>query len=164
MCVLKSFPFHTPTKTSNDSQEMGSESWKEWLLRLRRTTRPGFNIWICFMLTETPSWFRNVHMLHELVRVRKVVTRSLPRSLLVYDTCRHIRTKRHAVIWYELACTHKKRSEISREKRFFGLVTRPVRRTFHGWPCPSCPSSHSSFLHTTFSKERGDVQNWKSFF
>jgi hypothetical protein len=29
---------------------------------------------------------------------------------------------------YELACAHKKRSEISGETRFFGLVVRPVRR------------------------------------
>ena len=48
---------------------------------------------------ETPSCFRNVHTLHELACVRKVVTRSLPRFLLVYDTCRHIRTKGHTVIW-----------------------------------------------------------------
>ena len=33
---------------------------------------------------------------------------------------------------YELACAHKKRSEISGETRFVGLVTRPVRRAFHG--------------------------------
>ncbi len=47
---------------------------------------------------ETPSCFRNEHTLHELVCVRKVGTRSLPRFLLVYATCRHMRTKRHAVI------------------------------------------------------------------
>ncbi len=33
---------------------------------------------------------------------------------------------------YELACAHKKRSEISGAHRFFGLVPRPVRRAFHG--------------------------------
>jgi hypothetical protein len=33
---------------------------------------------------------------------------------------------------YELACAHKKRSEISGETRFVGLVARPVRRAFHG--------------------------------
>ncbi len=33
---------------------------------------------------------------------------------------------------YELACAHKKRSEISGAQRFFGLVARPVRRAFHG--------------------------------
>jgi hypothetical protein len=33
---------------------------------------------------------------------------------------------------YELACAHKKRSEISGETRFSGLVSRPVRRVFHG--------------------------------
>ena len=60
-----------------------------------------------------------MHTLHELAYVRKVVTRSLPRFLFVYVTCRHVRTKRHAVI-YELACAHKKRSEICGAKRFFG--------------------------------------------
>jgi hypothetical protein len=34
---------------------------------------------------------------------------------------------------YELARAHKKRSEISGETRFFGLVARPVRRAFHGY-------------------------------
>ena len=33
---------------------------------------------------------------------------------------------------YELASAHKKRSEISGETHFVGLVTRPVRRAFHG--------------------------------
>jgi hypothetical protein len=33
---------------------------------------------------------------------------------------------------YELASAHKKRSEISGETRFVGLVARPVRRAFHG--------------------------------
>jgi hypothetical protein len=35
---------------------------------------------------------------------------------------------------YELAWAHKKRSEISGAKRFFGLVVWPVRRAFHGCP------------------------------
>ena len=48
---------------------------------------------------ETPSCCRNVRTRHELACVRKVVTRSLPRFLLVHVTCRHMRTKRHAVIW-----------------------------------------------------------------
>ena len=48
---------------------------------------------------ETPSCFRNVSTLHELVCLRKVVTRSLTRFLLVNATCRHVRRKRHAVIW-----------------------------------------------------------------
>ena len=40
---------------------------------------------------------------------------------------------------YERACAHKKRSEISAEKRFFGLVARRVRRVFHG-----CPSTYAA--------------------
>ena len=48
---------------------------------------------------ETQSCCRNVRTCHELACVCKVVTRSLTRFLLVYDTCRHMRTKRHAVIW-----------------------------------------------------------------
>ena len=64
---------------------------------------------------EIPSCFRNVHTLHELACVREVVTSSLPRFLLVYATCRH-----------------KKRSKISGEKRFLGLVARPVRRASQG--------------------------------
>ena len=39
---------------------------------------------------ETPSCFRNVHTLHELTCVRKVVTHSLPRFLLVHVTYRHM--------------------------------------------------------------------------
>ncbi len=48
---------------------------------------------------ETQSCFRNVYTLHELTYVRKVVTGSLTRFLLVDDTCRHVRRKRHGVIW-----------------------------------------------------------------
>jgi hypothetical protein len=47
---------------------------------------------------ETPFCFRNVRTLHELACVRKVVTRSLPKFLLVHSTCRHVRTKK--------ACSH----------------------------------------------------------
>jgi hypothetical protein len=61
---------------------------------------------------ETPSCSasgpRNVHTLHELVCVRKVVTRSMPRFLLVYATCRHMRQK--GLQSHEFACAHKKRA------------------------------------------------------
>ena len=46
---------------------------------------------------ETPCCFRNVRTLHEVVRVRKVVTRSLPRSLLVF----HMQTYEN-----KKACSH----------------------------------------------------------
>ena len=81
---------------------------------------------------ETTSCFRNVRTLHELACGRKVVTRSLTRFLLVHATCRHMRTEQKGMQSHELACAHKKRSEISGETRFFGLVARPERRAFHG--------------------------------
>ncbi len=34
--------------TSSDSQEMETETWKEGILRWRRTRRTGVNIWMCF--------------------------------------------------------------------------------------------------------------------
>jgi hypothetical protein len=58
---------------------------------------------------ETPSCFRNVRTPHELVYVRKVVSRSLPRFLLVYATCRHVITKRHEVIRTSVSTQETKR-------------------------------------------------------
>jgi hypothetical protein len=51
---------------------------------------------------------------------------------VLLGTC-HMQTwEQKGIQSYELACTHKKRSEISGETRFFGLVARPVRWVFHG--------------------------------
>ena len=78
-----------------------------------------------------------MHTRHEVACVRKVVTRSLRRSCWCMphaDTC-----EQKGMQAYERACAHKKRSEISAEKRFFGLVARRVRRVFHG-----CPSTYAA--------------------
>ncbi len=48
---------------------------------------------------KSPFVWLFVRTLHELACVRRVVTRSLPRFLLVHSTWRHSRTKKHAVIW-----------------------------------------------------------------
>ena len=66
---------------------------------------------------ETPCCFRNVQTCHELPCVRKVVTRSLSRFLLVYVTWRHIRTKRHEFIWTSVRTQETKR-DLGR-KEFF---------------------------------------------
>ena len=68
---------------------------------------------------ETLSCCRNVRTLHELTCVRKVVTRSLPRFLLVHATCRHMRTKRHAVIWTCVRTQETKRDQRSPEQSAF---------------------------------------------
>jgi hypothetical protein len=79
---------------------------------------------------ETPSSFRNVHKLHELSWVRKVVTRSLNRFLLVNVTYRHMRTKRHKFIW---TCLHTQETNRDlRNKVYFWTRLTTSAASIHG--------------------------------
>jgi hypothetical protein len=66
---------------------------------------------------EKQSCFRNVHVSWTYV-LRKVVTRWLPRFLLVDDTCRHMRRKRHGVIW-TCVCTQETKRDLRRKALFW---------------------------------------------
>ncbi len=59
---------------------------------------------------ETPSYFRNLHTFHELVSVRKVVTRSFYRFLLVHTTCRHANTKVYSHMYFRVHTRNEVRS------------------------------------------------------
>ena len=83
---------------------------------------------------ETPSCFRNVHTLHEFAWVRKVVTRSaLPRFLLVYATCRHMRTNRHAVTWICVRTQETKR-DLRRKVLFWTRLLPEFCRVLDRYP------------------------------
>ncbi len=121
---------------------------------LRRTQKssPCKDIWLVFVCAharsyvfityenvsgsfETPFCFRNVHTLHELACVRKGVSSSLTRFLLVHATCRHFRTKRHAVI---LTCVHTQ--ETKRDLRSKTLFW--TRRTTNAASVSQMPKGH----------------------
>jgi hypothetical protein len=86
---------------------------------------------IIFFIVNKNTWERERHHLpggmYTLVMnlyVRKVVTRSLTRFLLVYDTYRHVWTKRHTDMNFRKDTRNEQRSPEKND--FFGLVTWPV--------------------------------------
>jgi hypothetical protein len=118
---------------------------------------------------EIPSCFRNVHTRHELTSVRKVVTRSLTRFLLVYVTvtilfqeCTHTswtcvcKEGRNSFVDQVLigVCPQETKRDFREKNDFLDssdeCFTDGYRNTYRVWPspCPSCPTSPPSFLTT----------------
>ncbi len=127
---------------------------------------------------QTQSCFRNVLTRHELPCVMKVVTHSLTRFLLVYDTYRHMRTKRHVVIWAFVRTQETKRD--LRRKSFSGgkkkqstlqtvfmmILTVYFSYRFtvkHLLSLMSCRRNQFRFLHTTCLVNLNWGFSWDNF-